>query len=79
LRRPQTRIADYFRNKWDKHRILIGETALDFTKALSEPLQDEVSLFMVRHVCASNCNTAAHAHANHAPVSLGLCGYGTHT
>ena len=41
-------MLDYYNHQWEKHRLLVGESSLAFTKSLSEPLQSEISLFMVR-------------------------------
>lgn len=43
----QGRILEYLETMWKKHRLVVGEESLGFTSALSEPLQNEVNLFMV--------------------------------
>ena len=53
--RLQDRVLDYYSHQWENHRLLVGEDTLGFTKSLSEPLQNEISLFLVRgNVCVSD-------------------------
>ncbi len=44
----QKRVLEYYNHQWEKHRLLVGENSLGFMKTLSEPLQNEIFVFMVR-------------------------------
>jgi hypothetical protein len=63
----QDRIAEYFNRQWEAHHVLVGENELGFTKFLSQPLKNEVDVFMVRLVisvwaaCGALCITVHHS------------------